>query len=66
MSIIDLSKKLQDDVHNYGRYRQVSEQSGVSYEWLIKFVNGKIPNPGINNVEKLRQFFNDQKDFDAA
>ncbi len=26
----------------------------VSYSWVLKFVDGKIPNPGIRTLEKLQ------------
>jgi transcriptional regulator with XRE-family HTH domain len=37
-----------------GFWRQISSESGVSYSWISKFVNGKIPNPGVETLRALR------------
>lgn len=67
MDILNLSKKLQMTAKRYGRYRFVAEKSGVSYEWLAKFANGRIPNPGIESIDKLQKFFASiSEDQDAA
>lgn len=38
-----------------GEWQQIAEQSGVSYSWLSKFVNGHIENPGIETLRKIRR-----------
>jgi hypothetical protein len=30
--------------------------SGLGYEWLKKLRAGKIPDPGVNNIQKLHDF----------
>lgn len=37
-----------------GDWRLIAEQSGVSYSWISKFVNGHIPNPGYATLRDLR------------
>ena len=36
-----------------GSWRDIAKQSGVSYSWLSKFANGRIPNPGYATLCKL-------------
>jgi transcriptional regulator with XRE-family HTH domain len=36
---------------------QLAEQSGVTYSWLTKFVDGRIQNPTVANLQKLERFF---------
>lgn len=36
-----------------GDWAEISQRSGVSHSWLSKFVNHKIPNPGLRTLEKL-------------
>jgi len=36
-----------------GDWQRIAEQSGVSYSWLSKFVNGHIDNPGYATLTKL-------------
>jgi hypothetical protein len=68
MNILEFTKKVSKEAKRFGRYRYVAAESGVSYEWLTKFANGKIPNPTIENVHKLDQFFRNQSNVstDAA
>lgn len=35
---------------------QVAEHAGLSKWWVRKFMQGKIPNPGIENLVKLRNY----------
>jgi len=39
------------------RWQEVAISSGVSYEWIRRFMKGAIPNPGINTLRKLRDHF---------
>lgn len=59
MDIIKITENVRDKAKAFGRYRFVAGKSGVSYEWLVKFAVGKIPNPTIENINKLIVFFND-------
>ena len=58
MEILDKVIDIRNLARNHGRYRVLSQKSGVSYEWLTKFANGKITNPTVGNVAKLEVFFN--------
>lgn len=40
-----------------GSWPQISEKAEVSHSWLSKFVNGHIPNPGIETLKKIRDHF---------
>lgn len=40
-----------------GDWPAISEQSGVSYSWIEKFANGRIPNPGVLTLEKIESVF---------
>lgn len=37
-----------------GEWESIAERSGVSYSWISKFMNQKIPNPGSATLKKLR------------
>ena len=41
-----------------GSWPQIAEDSGVSYSWMTKVVQGVIPNPGIQDVQKLLDYIN--------
>lgn len=36
-----------------GRYREVSEEAGVTYWWLARFAQGGIKSPGSDKVDAL-------------
>jgi transcriptional regulator with XRE-family HTH domain len=36
-----------------GEWPAISARASVSYSWLSKFVNGRIPNPGYETLKKL-------------
>jgi transcriptional regulator with XRE-family HTH domain len=36
-----------------GDWQLIAKQSGVSYSWLGKFANDRIPNPGVVTLQKL-------------
>lgn len=38
-----------------GDWMAISKDSGVSYSWLSKFVNGHISNPGYATLSKLHR-----------
>ena len=37
-----------------GKYRQISRSSGLSYSWLCKFARGRMQNPTMATIGKLR------------
>ena len=36
-----------------GDSRDLARETGVSYEWIRKFVTGQIKDPSVNRIEKL-------------
>lgn len=40
-------------VSRRGEWQVIAKQAGISYSWLSKFVNGRIPNPGYATLLKL-------------
>lgn len=38
-----------------GEWKALADASGVSYSWISKFANNKIPNPGIETLRKLQR-----------
>jgi hypothetical protein len=57
MTILDITEDVRKRVQDHGRYRYVAEHSGVGYQWLTKFVTGRIQKPGVDKIAKLEQFF---------
>jgi hypothetical protein len=57
MNILDRIEELKIKMQNFRRYRFVSEQGQIPYEWLCKFTLNRISHPRSNNVSKLEQFF---------
>ena len=55
--IKDRANEIKIKAKSHRRYREVSEKTGVGYEWLVKFANDRIDNPGIENIAKLESFF---------
>jgi transcriptional regulator with XRE-family HTH domain len=43
-------------VRNKGEWQTIADESGVSYSWLSKFVNGHIDNPGYMTLKKLHEY----------
>ncbi len=39
-----------------GDWKQIAEESKVSYSWISKFVNGHIPNPGFATLRDLHKY----------
>ena len=36
-----------------GDWPDLAKEAGVSYSWLVKFMGGEIPNPGVRTLKKL-------------
>ncbi len=36
-----------------GEWPVLAREAGVSYSWLVKFMGGEIPNPGVRTLTKL-------------
>jgi hypothetical protein len=41
-----------------GDWPKIAADNDVSYSWLTKLAQGKIPNPGVTTVERLYLFLN--------
>lgn len=40
--------------------RTISDKSGLNYHWLSKFNQRIWPNPGVNHVQKLRDYLKNE------
>jgi transcriptional regulator with XRE-family HTH domain len=56
MSIRAQTNRLRDQARSRNLVR-LSKKTGVSYSWLTKFVDGRIQNPTVGNLEKLEKAF---------
>lgn len=41
--------------HRKGDWVSIASDAGVSYSWLTKFANNKIPNPGFVTIDRLHK-----------
>jgi hypothetical protein len=44
-----------------GRWPTVAEESGVPYKTLVKIAQRETLDPGVNNVQKLADYFRREK-----
>jgi transcriptional regulator with XRE-family HTH domain len=44
-----------------GDWRAIADAADVSHSWLSKFVRGKIPNPGLRTLERVRDAMSERK-----
>lgn len=44
-----------------GQRRQICEDTGIQYTWLSKLAVGQIPNPGVNQIQKLYDYFKNKE-----
>lgn len=42
---------------NKGRFRETAKNTGVPYSTLVKIAQRKIPNPGVNSIQALADYF---------
>lgn len=40
-------------IQQKGKWRAISDKSGMSYSWLSQFANDRIPNPGVRSLKQL-------------
>lgn len=52
-----LSFVLHELEKNKGNHRQIAQASGVPYSTLTKISQGVTPNPGIQSIQALANFF---------
>ena len=38
----------------------IANNSGVGYDWLTKFAQGRIPDPGVTRLQKLHDYLKQQ------
>lgn len=43
-----------------GDWQTVAKESGVSYSWISKFMNGHIDNPGFATLKELHAYLTHQ------
>jgi hypothetical protein len=54
---LTMLEKTMDLLGNCGlSLTEISNMSGLGYEWLKKLKAGDIPDPGINRIERLHNF----------
>lgn len=39
-----------------GKYRQISNETGLTYDWLLLVARGQIEDPGIKKMEQLHSY----------
>lgn len=44
-----------------GDWVLIANQANVSYSWITKFANNKIPNAGVITVERILEILNKDK-----
>jgi transcriptional regulator with XRE-family HTH domain len=62
MSLLESTQQMLDRQTSRGvSLREIAEKSGgkVKYEWLKKFAQGGIENPGVNTIEELHKTLRD-------
>lgn len=57
MKIFDRVNQLRELVKASSSLREISDASGVTYAWVVKFANGIIQNPTVENIDKLESYF---------
>lgn len=45
-------------IERKGDWQRIAKGSGVSYSWLSKFANRRIPNPGYRTLKQLDAYLN--------
>jgi len=53
-TLLDLTKRLLKD--SPLTLREISVGADVGYEWLSKFAQGRIDNPGVKTVQNLHDY----------
>jgi transcriptional regulator with XRE-family HTH domain len=50
---MDVSELRQRLISSKGEWVRIRDEAKVSYSWLSKFANDRIPSPGIATLQKL-------------
>jgi hypothetical protein len=40
-----------------GEWPKIAKKTQLDYSWITKLAQGRIPDPGVNKVEKLADYF---------
>ena len=51
------TKALIDKYRDHYTYQEIAAGADVDREWLAKFIRGEIPEPGVNKVQRVHDFF---------
>ena len=46
---------------NRGRFRTISDETGLDYNWLHKLSQGEINDPGVKKIERLNRYLVETK-----
>ena len=44
-----------------GEWPKICADTKLDYSWLTKLAKGRIPDPGVNKIEKLADYFKDRR-----
>lgn len=44
-----------------GEWPKIASDTELDYSWLTKLAQGRIPDPGVNKIEKLADYFKDRR-----
>lgn len=44
-----------------GEWPKIASDTELDYSWLTKLAQGRIPDPGVNKIEKLADYFRDHR-----
>jgi len=59
MKCTNLRKKAIEGIKlsNHSR-KEIADATGLGFDWINKLAQGRIPDPGVNKIEKLLGFLN--------
>ena len=40
-----------------GKWPAICQETGITYSWITKFAQGRIPSPGFDKIETLTHYF---------
>jgi hypothetical protein len=61
MQLLERTQVLLKRAHARDSLREIADAGSVPYDWLKRFANGDIPNPGIKNLQALHDYLNSRK-----
>ena len=45
-----------------GKFRKISEETGLDYDWLHQVARGVIKNPGFEKIQTLKTYLDELED----